>query len=736
MPELDDQNNPLALDAIKQLQVLGVIPTPPPPQANQVGYGLNERPSGPVSTPTLLSSNTEQKDLNNPLASDKPALPTTQSPNATSQSPSNDEIEFTGLEPPVVKPDTTNNIPAFGDTGGVNKAYNAANASEANAEYEAAQKKFEAERFHQTQKNENNVQYLDDYGKLNQQYSLDRDMAIKKAQDDNVIWAKEMDAEAAKRPDPGAWWHNHSTFGKVMWALAIAFDAKAVSLGAKSTIMELIQRNIKEDIAEQKEVISRQLANKKLKGTQREKDLEVQLKNLNDDHSQNIQRLNAILQANNVKAETLGDSDLKSKYAEINAGIEARKTAVASDRLKNVLTERLHLVDQGYDTKKQQLEFRHQSTEKALDRDLSRDLANMSLAGKLAVAEDKAKRKQDLHEFPIQSGIKVTIPAKNGQPAKDATFAVPKDQANTAGEIARGGQSRIVLTQALIDSIESGGLPYGLASDNTEARKALSALVDPTLKQFGGRFGAQNYKAMQEYVIGEDASSLVQRMKGHSKEEIIQLLRNDIKEIPGATKQALLGIPGTNLADDPDMQLVFTSPDTRGPKSVDRSAEEKIESATGIPPAPIKLKNDKEVKEYGGDAEKAMPSDLRDVVDDAKAKLSGGFDQASVDTVLNKSIKNILAWQNSVNNKDPVVTDHVNNASILVKDAATKAYLLANKLPEIKAILEANAMSGKPVDSSDVKKKVKEAGLTLSIDRIKSIVDEINSKNPFNKLKE
>jgi hypothetical protein len=87
-------------------------------------------------------------------------------------------------------------------------------------------------------------------------------------------------------------------------------------------------------------------------------------------------------------------------------------------------------------------------------------------------------------------------------------------------------------------------------------------------------------------ILGEDVSSLRQRLLGASPAKQAEMIDRDIKAIPGETQQYLSGIPGTNLGDDPNARIVFSPVDTRPPAETTPNAQDIIArhggEATGI----------------------------------------------------------------------------------------------------------------------------------------------------------
>lgn len=734
-------DNEQAINALGLLQQMGLLPSVG--QTNDATQYTNSLvQSAPITNNAIestnnLAPNLKQEDITKPLDESitKPSQVSDQATNI--KQPQALSKEF---RPGVISND-------LGDVTGSTSEYNNANNVEFNSSRQAATDKFSAEQARSERLYNTNKEYVDNLAKADEQHALDRDMAHKAAAAETASWMQEMDHKAAQKPSPGNWWHDQSKFGKVMWLLSLAFQAKAESLGSKNVISGLISNEIDADIAIQKEAINKQYELGKTKGQQMLANQGQKMADMTDDYSHKVGRINALLAANTAKANSATSEDLKSSYAQIESDLAARKTAVASKRLDTTYAERLDQINQRHATSREAMRLNHESNEKRLDRGFQQgehvldrkmhyDLAEISASEKLAAAELKAKKKQEMFEFPAQSGVNIRIPGKDGAPDQVGNFSVPKEGIDKANEIIQANQARVVGTQKLIDAIKDGGLPYGLASDNTEARKAMAQLADPILKSIGARFNKDTYKSFSDYITGEDPSSFMQRAKGGSKEDIIKLLEKDIQELPGAARQSLLAIPGTNLADNPDADLVFTSPETRGPKQHEFSPDEKVEAATGNAPAPVTLKNAKDVKEYGADAERALPSDLQSTVEEIKTKLAGGFDKSKIDDIAKKGFDKVDEWNDKAQDSGSDPSTAYLNSRALINDAYERASKVADKLPKIKEELRDNqrkGMYGDPrygdgITRKEVEERLNNSGIVIPVNEIKAITEEIRKQ--------
>ena len=712
----NNNDNAGANGAIDALRAAGILP--PDSDNTPVTSPQQQAPQAPqVTSPTLVNpgaGNAATTSL--PDANANPVTSPTQLP----------------ASPQLNRPQTDSTIlPAkFGDVAG--SAANASNAlgQEVQGAQESAESKYNAEKARSTRVDAVNQQYLSDLTQADKQYQIARDTAQKTAAAETAQWMQEMDQKAAQKPSPNNWWHDMSGFSKAMWLLSLAFSTKsAMTPGFKNVTAELIDKEIEDDMNRQKDAFNRQLEVSKLKGTILTKEHEQTLSNLTDDYTHKVGRINALLAANTAKANAASSEDLQAQYSAINADLGARKTAIATKRMESAQQERLKEVEEAHTDTREAIKLKHETAEKALDRDLQRELATEKIDAKMAEDLAKAKKGSERFAFPVQSTESGTPNIYIKHHGKDANgndiegkvepFSVPKELAKEAGDTFSAGQAKIVGLTALRDSIEKNGLPYGATENSNESREKMAHVIDPIIRQMQGRFSHESAKALNDYVIGENPDSLWERMKGGSKEDIIKLLNSEIQDAPGELRQRMAGIPGTSLADNPNSELVMGLPDTRGKTEHVKTNDEKITEATGKAPESVRLNSIKDVKDFGDVAVNAMPSKLRSIVDDARAKLREGLDTKTNEQVVRRATEAIDNWnQKAMENGDD--GRQRNNAYIILDDAGRQANKTAEQLPRIKEeILREHIIPTR----ADIETKLKESNLVMSNAAIKELID-------------
>jgi len=758
-------------DLISQLQAQGLLPQPE--DANDVGQ-LNQTqvndipaPNIPVTEPVSPGTNlgltaippTVASPGPTPLTTPEGALAVPSSSNSSNslnpeQSVGQSGGSLSGRTGSVPNPNKTAGGPLahnlsstsadtslkFGDVGGANNAENNALQAEGISAKQQAIDQFNATKARQDAVTLAQAKYVDQLNAADVQYQKERALAHASAAAETAAWMKDLDQKAAEEPQPNRWWHNTSNFGKALWLLGLAFGAKAAASapGVKNIALEMMQQTMNDDISMQKDRLKAQREAIKEKGGVLTELHKQTLEDQRDDYAHQITRINALLSANTVKANSTNDADLKAQLAGVDNALNTKKVELAAKRADQATQERLKTVEEqhadrrlaiteNFGMAKQKQEQGWKTAEEEKDRQLKRDLAEESASAKLAAAEAKAQRKGENFEFAGaagQSGVNVESVDKNGKPVT-YNLSVPKERAKDAQDIIQNAQAKIVALSTLRNEIKKNGIPYGTFSNDVSGVQALKAVADPMLKQLGrASFNKPTVNEVQEYVMGEDPTSLINRMKGGSREDIVKLLDREIQEQTGASRQRLNAIPGINIADDPSAKIVFTAPDTRGPGSHEQTPDEKIEAATGKAPPSVILNTLKDVKLFGDEARDALPSDLRTIVDNAQTSLEEGHTKENVLSIREKAGKAIEAWKTN----HTAGTVSANNASKLLDSYKNEANEIADKLPTIiNELSRPGGMTKDDVTKDQVISRLTRAGLTsISNKEIQDIVNQIN----------
>jgi hypothetical protein len=744
-------------DVIKTLQSLGIIPnvnagdkTDAPaagiPDLTPIPTATN---SGDQPSQTQLpaqSAHSVMPDVLQSLSNTKP----NESPVGASTGPFRGSTPPTNAGAPTNQPDyrspknpygedVPTTAPKFADVNNAQSGENAALQAKDASLRQATLDKFDADKARQDRVVQVNQDYVKQLNEADLAHQRDRDLAHKAAAAETASWMKDMDKKAAEEPQSGRWWHNQSGFGQALWLLSMAFSTKAaMTPGVKNVAVEMINQEIDNDINTQRETNKKQLEAIRNKGAKMTELQKQKLDDLQDDYTHKIGRINALQAANTVRANATDNKDLKAQYSAIDDELNKQKLDIAVKRVDKATAERMKDVEERHADIRQNISLRHAEIlqnnsqdfhkgENVLNRDLQRELAEEKIAAKIDAAGNK--QKETHFEIPSQSGISVTSKdPKTGKPIS-YNLAVPKELGKEAWEISQAGQAKVVGLAGLRDALKDGSLPYGTFTNDIASRQALKNLADPTIRQMSGRFNKDTVKEVQELILGEDPTSFISRLKGGTKEEIIDLLNKEIQEAPGATKQKLLAMPGTNLANDPNANITFTAPDTRGPASHTMTGDEKVEAATGKSPEAPKLNTKDDIKNFGDDALKALPSELQNTVETTTAKFNQGTTPDNVKAIKDKAIETIDAW----NKAHPGGELASSNAKVLIDDASSKAGNTASKVTDLasdiadKYFNDEENISKKTVQDVLTKKKI----TAISSKEIQDIVEEAHKRIEF-----
>lgn len=750
-------------DIIAQLQAQGLLPTPEVGQLNQVQPLDVPTPNIPAVEPIQPGKDLGLVALPPTVASPGPTplvnpdgIPLTPStsnslnPEQSAGQSGSTLAGRTGATPNANQP-VNNVIPQpqagttpinkqskFGDLEGANNAEEKALQAEGTSAKVQAIDQYNATKAKQDAVNLAQANYVDQLNANEVQYQKERALAHASAAAETAAWMRDMDQKAAEEPQPNRWWTSTTSFGKALWMLSLAFGAKAAQTpGVKNIALEMMQHTIDDDMAIQKDKLKNQREAIKEKGSRMVEMQKQTLEDQRDDYTHQVGRINALLAANTVKANSTTDADLKAQLAAVDTELNIRKVQWAAKRADQATQERLKTVEEAhadrrqatteeFGLKKQSLEQQWRTIEEEKDRQLKRDLAEESASAKLAAAEAKAQHKADNFEFAGsegQSGVNVQSVDKSGKPVT-YNLSVPKERAKDAQEIVQNSQAKLVALSTLRDEIKKNGIPYGAFSNDVSGVQALKAVADPQIRQMSGRFNKDTVKEVQEYIVGEDPTSLINRLKGGSADDIVKTLDREIAEATGATKQRLSAIPGINIADDPNAKIIFTAPDTRGPGSHEQTPDEKIEAATGKAPPTVKLTTPKDIKQFGDEAKDALPSSLRSIIDNAQTSLEEGHTKDNVLNIRQKAAKAIDEWKAGHAGGDVSAS----NATKLLDSYKDEANKIADKLPSIVDELSHPINEYKDITKDEVVSKLNRAGLTsISSKEIQDIVNQVNA---------
>lgn len=282
-------------------------------------------------------------------------------------------------------------------------------------------------------------------------FAMAREAAHRQASAENAEWATQMDAQAAKQPDHHHWWENQSSFGKALYLAGLAFSTYGASkvYGAKNPAADMMMKAIDDDVAEQKERLSRQTQALRERGTQMRQDQASKVTDLQDTYSKKIMRLETVRQALLEQAKQPGPADRQAALLRAQGEIEAAKTKILAQRTENSVKQSEGALARASEERKtantnwtsrannnDTIKGENQRNADTLQKD--RDLAQISASAKLA--EKSSVDLKDIRGTSQELGVTMI-----GEDGKPTDFKTHKDSdANVkAGQIAQAANQRM-----------------------------------------------------------------------------------------------------------------------------------------------------------------------------------------------------------------------------------------------------------------------------------------------------
>lgn len=572
------------------------------------------------------------------------------------------------------------------------------------------------------------------------QFQAAREALHKQSAAETAAWMHQLDTTVAKEPNPGRWWEHQGGFSKVMWLMSLAFGtmAAAKSPGTKNVALEMISREVDEDIARQKDRLARELDTAKLKGTMMQKDQAQKLADLTDDHTAKAARLAVLERALETRTTAPGSADDAAAQAAGLDWVKKEKLGVAKDRY-----------DKAVSMGEAELARKNQIAVAGIHAQSARDVAiihetgensrAMITAGARLLGQQKGP-KPDFQDIPQQAGVKVRT-----ADGKVANLSVHKDQVKEVTQLIQNTNATGNALADLREAIQNSDLSDKILNNDNARRAALKKLADPIIKQMGGRFNKDTVNEAQQYFLGENPDSLLQRLKGGSKEEIVALLDKELADLPGTATKKLQAFP-SNLSDDPNARIELNLERTSAPRTPNQTQEDRL-AAAGVPqqgPAHPQTEGEylkaaereRSVKGTGlPDLGKSYP-DLGTRVTDALrdfGSLPGAHGRPSPGNV--KALKGaaedeILDWREK-HRGDQAAVDAANDALVRVQAEAHKARDAAQeKYDAVKEqaynFAHPRLGSDHEIDPAKVKEIAERKGVDLTAKEIGELVDYVN----------
>lgn len=243
---------------------------------------------------------------------------------------------------------------------------------------------------------------------LDEQYQRARDKARADANTETAVWMRDLDKKVAEEPVPGRWWHNQTSFGKVMYLMSLAFGAfaQAKNPQLKNIALEMITKETEADMTEQRDKLKRQVEVAKIKGQVIDQKLQARLADSHDDHTMLVSRLAMVQQAALERANAPGAADQKAAMAEAAQWAGQQRLVIAGERANRSYAEREGQLNRDAENGRAMLTDKRDRDISAAtiqkDYDLARIAANVKLS-----AKDDPRLKDSVVLNPETTGIRV-----------------------------------------------------------------------------------------------------------------------------------------------------------------------------------------------------------------------------------------------------------------------------------------------------------------------------------------
>ncbi len=458
----------------------------------------------------------------------------------------------------------------YGDVGAARGQENDALGSAARSYEAAGQAKLAAQASAGERQAKAYEQSAADLQALNSQTEMARQAMHAKADAETANWLGTMQTMAKQEPNPGRWWDKQDGLGLALWGLALAFGARSAGLspGAKNAALELVQKNLHDDVESQRARMEQEMAVAKLKGVVMEKRQTRNLTDLMDDHSRSLGRLQALERAYLVRAQAPTTADEMAAHAEAKSWFDQTKMALIGQRGTQAVTaneavlQRNHTAGQAALTRKFQddqrrLEEQFRAGESQKERDLRRELAPVTIGtgpyrpgGAIPLDKEGLPLLREAQSGPSAGNTTGAIlVGPDGKPASGTgviRFRKEDDkQAKEFGDITTGASQYYKtmkrVTEILADTnrvatLVAGNTDPELASLMTSLGTEQAKADDP-----GGRYTNSDFSRGLKRSVGFDPDGRVlERFKfAESVEDIRKLIKDRMAELPKQVNKSI-----------------------------------------------------------------------------------------------------------------------------------------------------------------------------------------------------
>lgn len=393
------------------------------------------------------------------------------------------------------------------------------------------------------------------------------EMINARADAETAAMLTELSNKAKEEPNPGRWWDDMGGLGKALWGLSLVFGAgyAAITPGARNAALDMVRQEISNDVARQEARLKREMDVLERKGRSMEKRHDRNLSDQRSKYEREYSRIMALERAWLARAVAPGDMDAEAAKAQSQAFFEEKKLGLvsgyrdekvqaAAQAAARAHASAMQVASQRFQANQAALERQARADEKALDRQLQRDLAPVSLsAGMTGPGSQRNPLGKDGKPMyrELQSGVKsgrgvVLMDEKTGQPTGgDGVFFAADDKsfqdANETVEKANTRYTSLVKLKNLLEQEGSMGEALGVGIINPALQAEIQAIGYEIAKSHDARVTNQDFSKGVEQALGFDANgSFLDRTKFvMNRKEIIEKIDADLKAMPARVTESL-----------------------------------------------------------------------------------------------------------------------------------------------------------------------------------------------------
>jgi hypothetical protein len=487
-------------------------------------------------------------------------------------------------------------------------------------------------------------------------------LAQQAAEKETADWLKRQQEAASAEADPSRYFHNKNTFGKVAWVIGLI--AGSLSAGAdqsKNVALKMLSDAIDQDMQSQNASIGRKMDVLRAEGSAIDKRQARAFQEVNDAAAGRFQRLQALRNYLTTQAKIPGSEARKASLSAADNWAAMEQQKVIETRAQRTHQEHAAAVERrwreresakarAHDASEAQKARNFNMNEKEKDRQLDRDLATISASAKGGADLDPYGTPKDWDYFDEGSGVLLVGP--DGQ-KKGLLVRKGENAAAVEKTLNAASQELVGLTRLRDAYAKSDGTERALNSD-PELTAAISDLAAARAKAMNsGAMSEEDRKQGYLSTLGFDKTSVIAKLKGPSKDEVLKFLDRQIQDHSGHWNVRVRAASKVRLPQGATLQ--FRLPKELEPRSAGAPTHQDALAESGVatgslsaPKTPAEVWEARErFKTHGGRETDYLP-DLAPELDTALSRLGPAADGArleSVDAALEVANEAIAKWE-------------------------------------------------------------------------------------------